>query len=148
MQQLAVQAAKASWRAGIARLGIDYALVMHGTNDQLSRTPAQVAADGLTVGTGIKAAVAASDVAFFWPPENQLGRSTKMKDITAAGAEMCALNNYGFYDHQDNFGDPDNPNEYGSDGINPLFNVDKTHPEPSTGGRVLLDAYFRFFNQA
>lgn len=144
MQQLAVQAANASWRAAVAALGIKTALVMHGANDQASRTRTQFAADTETVVAGVRAAMPGVDLALIAEPENQLGRPTKMKTFQAALAEKAKALGTAFLNLQRSFGDPDNPAEYGSAGAVPLMNADNLHPEPATGGRGILDAVLRF----
>lgn len=150
MQQLATQAAVASWRAAVAALGIDTAIVMHGTNDQgASRTPAQFAADAQTVLNNLQTAIPGVDRMIAMPPENQrVGNAVAMSAYKAAVAPVAAEANVAFLDHQRNFGDPANPTEYGSAGATPLFNTDLIHPEPATGGKALLDGFVRFFGAA
>lgn len=150
MQQLATQAAVASWRTAIATLGMDCAFVMHGTNDQGSaRTPAQFAADATTVFNNLQTAIPGIDRLMIMPPENQRTDNVyPMSAYKAAGAPVAAALGIAFLDQQRNFGDPANPTEYGSSGATPLFNADLVHPEPGTGGRALLDGVLRFLAAA
>jgi hypothetical protein len=152
MQQLATQAAVASWRTAIAALETDSALVMHGTNDQgadPARTESEFSADATTVLNGLQAAVPGIDRLLIMPPENQrTDNEYPMTLYKAAGARAAATLGVAFLDQQRNFGDPANPTEYGSSGATPLFNVDLIHPEPGTGGRALLDGVLRFLSAA
>lgn len=148
MSQLATQAAVASWRTAVAALGINSAIVMHGTNDQGASTSAsQFATDAQTVLTNLQTAIPGVDRLLAMPPENQrVGNAVAMPAYKAAAAPIAAALGCAFLDHQRNFGDPASPTEYGSSGAIPLFNADLIHPEPSTGGRALLDAFLRFLN--
>jgi hypothetical protein len=150
MQQLATQAAVISWRTAIAALGMDFALLAHMSNDQVaSRAPSQFAVDAATVIDNLRAAVPGLDILALSPPANQqTGLAFPMTDYKAAYAPVAAALGTAFLDVQRNFGDPADPNEYGSAGATPLFNVDGLHFEPSTGGRAQLDAIMRFLTAA
>lgn len=152
MAQLAVQTATASWRAAVAALGLDTAVVMHGTNDQGTvpiSTPAVFATDAETVLNGLNTAIPGVDRLLAMPPENQRTTNTyPMPAYKAAASPIAAALGCAFLDHQRNFGDPGNPTEYGSSGTTPLFNADLIHPEPATGGRALLDGFLRFLAAA
>lgn len=150
MAQLAVQAATASWKAAVAALGIDSAIVMHGTNDQgAGASTTQFATDGTTVMTALQTSIPGLDRLWAMPPENQRTTNTfQMKAYKAAAAPAAAVLGVAFLDQQRNFGDPDAPTEYGAAGATPLFNVDLIHPEPSTGGRSLVDGFIRFLESA
>lgn len=150
MQQLATQAVAASWRTGIAALGMDTALLVHMSNDQVAdRAPSDFATDATTVIGGLRAAVPGLDVLAISAPANQqTGQAYPMTAYKAAYAPVAAALGTAFLDVQRNFGDPANPDEYGSAGATPLFNVDGLHMEPGTGGRAMLDAIMRFLATA
>ncbi|WP_305617172.1 GDSL-type esterase/lipase family protein [Novosphingobium sp.] len=150
MAQLATQAVVASWRAAVAALGIDTAIVMHGTNDQgASSSAATFAENANIVLTNLQTAIPGVDRLLVMPPENQRpANAVAMPAYKAAAAPVAAALGCAFLDTQRDFGDPATPTEYGSAGATPLFNADLIHPEPSTGGRALLDAILRFFAAA
>lgn len=150
LSQLATQAAIASWKSAVAALGLDCGFVMHGTNDQgSSNPPSQFAADATTVLGALQTAIAGIDRLFLMPPENQrTGMAYPMTAYKAAVAPVAANLGISFVDLQRNFGDPANPTEYGSAGATPLFNADNIHPEPTTGGRAIVDAVLRFLAAA
>lgn len=146
MADMAAQAGNPSWQAAIAALGLDTAIIMHGTNDQGSaRSPAQFAADAATSAAGLQAAVPPLDILFAMPCENQrAGNAYSMPALKAALAAKVAALGFAFLDHQRAFGDPANPQEYAATGPLPLFNADLIHPEPSTGGRALQASFLNF----
>jgi hypothetical protein len=136
------------WQASIAALAPQVVTVMHGTNDQFAnRTPTQFAADLTTIVTRLRAAVPSVDVLIAMPAENQSGNSVKMSDYALAAAQVAAEQKCAFLDTQYLFGDASNPTEYGSAGTIPLYASDNIHPDPLTGGRVLVDGFLRMFNQ-
>ncbi len=79
------------------------------------------------------------DVFVMAPPENQ--RTTNPVPVAGYALQarnMAATMRFAFTDTQNAFGDPSNPTEYGSAGIVPLFATDLLHPDPPTGGRLLM----------
>jgi lysophospholipase L1-like esterase len=131
-----------TWQAGQALLAPDLFIIMLGTNDQVRRNPDLLPADLLTIATRCKAAVPSADVLLMQPPENLLGRSTLMKDLTAAVRDMAIANDIAFIDMQHYFGPADNPSFYASDGAFPLMRPDNVHPN-NDGSLMLADVALR-----
>ncbi len=81
--------------------------------------------------------------------ENQ---RTDNRQAIAAYAQKAALRavrrGYAYLDLQPACGDGGNPEAYGLGGAIPLFNADSLHPEPSTGGRLLMSEFLRAISVA
>jgi hypothetical protein len=136
-QMAAVNATR--WQAGVAALGLNLAIVMHGTNDQASRSKAQYKADILTVIDRIRTARPTCDILLVAPCENGLGRALPMTAYAEALYDIARDERDAAYlDLQSFFGV--SPSDYSSDSARPWFNSDKTHPEPETGGFAITDA--------
>lgn len=132
---------EAKWIAAIQLLGpIDLFIILLSTNDQPSRTPASVAADIHTIASRAKVANPASDVLIVQPPENHLGRTTQMADITAAVRAMCVTQKLPFLDLQYFFGDA--TTEYALGGVHDWL-PDGVHPSTSGGGPLVAEAIIR-----
>jgi hypothetical protein len=134
-----------NWQTGIAALGGDVFIYMDGPNSQSSTvTPATWGAYVETIMTRVRVALPGSDILVVTPPENQ--RTDNRISILSYQVEAVARaikNRYTFLDLQTAFGDGGNATEYGSAGIIPLFNADLLHPEPATGGRLMLKEFLR-----
>lgn len=147
-QQLRAQAVKPSWRAAIASLGINTAIVMHGTNDQGS---SGFEANMATIATSLRSAIPATDILLVMEAENARTTNPRSMAQMALGvARVAAENDYGFYDLQLDFGLASNPTFYQAvenGGTLPLFNAaDLFHPEPVTGGRLIEAGMLRFMH--
>lgn len=129
------------WEAGIAALAPQLIVYMDGPNSQAGNMTASAWATNLSTLVGrFRTAAPGSDILLMAPPENQLGRTVKISDYALELRRFALSNNVCVLDLQDHFGSATSPSEYGSAGAVPLFNVDNLHPEPSTGGRVILSA--------
>lgn len=121
-------------------LAADLFIYMDGTNSQSSGISPVAWGDYLdTVYDRVQAATPSTDVLFLTPPENQReGNTVSMASYAKQARLRAASRRFSFNDTQDAFGSADNPTEYGSAGDVPLFSADLIHPDPYTGGRVLM----------
>jgi hypothetical protein len=128
------------WQAGVTSLGADLFIYMDGTNTQGGGFGATSwASDVATLVGRIRAATPGVDILLMMPPENQrTDNSYPMPHYAEAGRNLALSLRTAFFDHQEAFGNAANPTEYGSAGAVPLFNADNIHPEPATGGRLLM----------
>jgi len=135
----------AQWQAGMTALGGELFVFMDGPNSQASTIlPAVWRSSVGTLMTRLRTALPASDILLATPPENQ--RTYNRISILSYQVEAAAAsieNAYTHLDLQTAFGDGGNATEYGSAGIVPLFNADLLHPEPLTGGRLLMKEFAR-----
>jgi hypothetical protein len=131
------------WRSSIGNLNTNLSIILLGTNDQgASRTPAQFAADLQTQINNIKATYPLGDILLVMPCENQRVSNTyPMSAYTLAAYQVAISSKCAFMDLQYLFGDT--PSEYSSSSARPWFNADGIHPEPGSGGVVILDAIYR-----
>ena len=141
LEQWATQSNDANWRANIQELAPNLITILHGTNDQASRSKAQFKADGKTLIDNIKTLLPLCDILLIAPCENGAGRSIPMSDYQAAFHELAYENKCAFINLQSVFGE--NFSEYASTSPRNWFNADLIHPEPSTGGRVIVDVLIR-----
>lgn len=136
----------AQWQAGLMAIGADLFVYMDGPNSQSSNIT-QEAWGGYVdelLATRVRGALPGCDILLATPPENQ--RTTNSVPIAAYAAEAMlrsVRNGYACLDLQPAFGDGGNPEVYGSAGAIPLFNADNLHPDPSTGGRLMLSEFLR-----
>ncbi|MGE4323554.1 MAG: GDSL-type esterase/lipase family protein [Sphingobium sp.] len=128
------------WEAGVAALGAHTAIYMDGTNSQSQGYSAATWGAHLTTLVGrIRAATPGIDVLIATPPENQRpANPIPMTAYAREGRRQAMTLRTAFADMQRAFGDPANPAEYGFAGAVPLFVSDLIHPDPQTGGRLLL----------
>lgn len=142
-QWVAVDAAQ--WEIGIAALGLDAMIIMHGANDQAAASPAATFAAnmGLLIDRA-RVAIPALDVCVFMPPENNMGLPALMANYAAAVKPVAAAKQAGFLNAQYLFGE--SVAEYASTGFRPLLSPDNLHPLPATGGYVLTEGVWRFLN--
>lgn len=137
----AVDATK--WKSGITALAPDLVTIMLATNDQgVGRTSAQFKADLTSIVTRSREAMPLVDVLILMPAENQ--RDTNIFPMTSyavVAREVAVEQKCAFGDMQYLFGD--DPADYAFDGPLPLNNSDGVHPEPETGGRVIVDGAHR-----
>lgn len=117
----------------------DCTVIMDGPNDQYtSVTPAYRRSQMLKFIVRVKAILPGSDVLVATPPENLMGYGVKMSEYAASDNAYSAFGRYCHLNLQNYFGDPTNTAEYGSTGTYPLFLADNLHPNPNTGGYLLL----------
>ena len=136
---------EAQWAAGLKALSPNLVMILLATNDQpfgslLFRLRVQVMIDR------VKAALPLADVLLIAPCENGRANTYPMSDFAAAMYELAAQNNCAFLDLQYVFGNQFS--EYASTSPRNWFNADLIHPEPSTGGRVILDALVRLLTKS
>lgn len=126
--------------AGFAMLDPDAFVIMDGTNSQGAGMSGTTWSDNLTeMVERFRTAAPGADVCVMMPPENnRTDNSILMSVYAAAGREVARTLNTAFVDLQPNFG-PD-PDGYAAVGPLPLFNADLVHPQPETGGRVIVAA--------
>lgn len=149
LRNLAVMAANTSWRNAYASLGTNTALLYEGTNDQNASSPTQFATDVITWATGVRASDAGKDILVAVEAENQ--RTTNvyaMKLFAAAAWNAIKDGEYAWFDTQSVFGSADNPGFYAFTGPEPMMSSDGFHPEPSTGGAALEQAWIEVLNRA
>lgn len=141
--QWATAAASAQWRAGLTALAPNLVTVMLGTNDQgASFTQATYRGYLQTLITNIRTALPYADILVVAPCENNRVTNTyPMSLYTSAAYEVAATNKCAFLDLQYVFGD--SPTEYASVSGRPWMGSDLIHPNPSTGGRAIVDAVCR-----
>lgn len=128
------------FETGIAALAPDLFVYMDGTNSQaagISRSSwgAQLA----SLMGRIRAARPSIDILSATPAENQ--RTTNpiaMAEYALENLYRASVGKWCAVDMQPLFGDAANPGEYGSTGSMPLYASDLIHPDPATGGRLLL----------
>lgn len=132
----------AQWQAGIADLSPNLVVIMHGTNDQSGAPLPSVFATRIeAIIDRVRAAVPTSDILIVMPCENGRVNAVPMSDYAAAAYEVAAANRCAFMDLQYLFGE--SFSEYASGSGRPWFNADLIHPEPSTGGRAIVDGVVR-----
>ena len=135
--------AAADFSAGLIALQPHIVTVMLATNDQtIPRTPAAFGGYLETIVTRIRTAIPLVDVVIAMPADNQRANAYAMPLYAAEARRVAVEQNCAFMDLQYLFGD--DPADYASDGPLPLNNSDDVHPEPATGGRVIVDAFCRF----
>ncbi len=134
-----------SWRAGFAALAPDLFVYMDGPNSQTSAVSPDLWGGYVdTLVARARLAVPQTEVLLATPPENV--RTTNRVSIAAYAKEArlrSFRSKFAYLDHQPAWGDGGNPTAYGVGGLWPLFNADNLHPEPSTGGRLLLKEFLR-----
>jgi lysophospholipase L1-like esterase len=126
------------FQAGIAALGLNLAIIMHGTNDQTAgRTKAQFKSNLITKIDRLKAARPSIDILLAAPPENQ--RTTNpiaMSEYAAAMYEVARDDrDVAFIGCQVAFGSV--PAEYAAGSSRPWWSTDLVHPDNATGGTAL-----------
>lgn len=127
--------------AGIAALGLDAAIVMLGTNDQATRSPAQYKADIEAIVTKLRTGRPTIDILLVAPCENLRGLSVTMQSYADQLYAIALAQDVAFLDLQPAFGSL--PPAYGSASARPWFNGDNVHPEPDLGGYAIADAIAR-----
>lgn len=140
-----------SWGAQINALGSHLHAVMHGTNDQASSpTPATFATNIGKIFTNINSFLPYSDRLIIMPSENQRTTNTYPMTQYAQSAREYALGvgntlPCAYLDMQYFFGSPANfAFEYSfANTARQWYAADLIHPDPNTGGRVMVDAIYR-----
>lgn len=128
------------FEAALTEIGAHLWIFMDGTNSQsagVSSSAWQAQMGALL--DRVKTALPAADQLIMTPPENQ--RTTNvlpMKNYAEKARDLTKTKWCCFNDTQLAFGSAENPNEYGAAGAIPLYNADLIHPDPETGGRVLV----------
>jgi len=142
------QVTTASWNAALATIAPSLVVVMLGANDQGSSISASTFSGYMTtiIINNIRTALGqlAVDILIVMQPENQRGLSVLMSSYATIMLPIALANQCGYCDTQFVFGV--NPADYAYGTARPWFASDSLHPDPSTGGRVLMDAIFRTIN--
>lgn len=130
----------AQQQAGWARLGLHAVMMMDGPNSQgAAQPPVAWKADMGTMIDRIRAAVPFPDICIFMPPENgRLANAYPMAEYAKAARELAVSKGTAFRDLQGDFGLL--PEDYASTSGYPLFNPDRLHPEPISGGPLMVAA--------
>lgn len=138
-------AAPATWETVLAGLGGNLFSYLDGTNSQgLSISPAAWGGHIANIFSRARTSIPGIDTLLMTPPENQrVGNPYSMALLPIEARKQQLSSRFCFNDTQDAFGSASNPTEYGSAGAFPLFNPDRTHPEPLTGGRVLVREFMK-----
>ncbi len=135
--------APAGFDTAIAALGAHAVVFMDGTNSQSNGVAPTTWGNSLAALVNrFRAASPGIDVLVATPPENQ--RTTNTVPMTAYAIEArkrAVAMRFAFVDMQTAFGDPANPGDYGATGAVPLYVPDLIHPDPATGGRLLLSEF-------
>lgn len=137
-----------TWAAQMLALGSHLHEVMLGTNDQGGGpAPATFASRFSTIFANLNAVLPYSDRLIVMPAENQ--RTTNAVGMPAyaqAVREYALANDCAYLDLQYFFGSPANfAFEYSyANTARQWYASDLIHPDPNTGGRVIVDAEFRF----
>ncbi|RXN73036.1 SGNH/GDSL hydrolase family protein [Providencia rettgeri] len=124
-------------------LNLDTAFILLGTNDQGAKATPSAFNDYIKTLVGrLRGANPAIDICLIAPCENlRTDNLYPMAAYTEQTQDIARLYDCGYINLQDSFGL--NPDYYAADGINPLFNADKIHPEPATGGRLISSTIMR-----
>lgn len=141
MSQWATQSNSQTWRDNIANLSPNLITILHGTNDQANDSKATFKGNGKLLIDNIRTALPLADILLIAPCENGAGRTVQMSDYQDALQELAYENKRAFLNLQHVFGE--DYSEYASTSPRNWFNVDTIHPEPLTGGRVIVDAVIR-----
>lgn len=130
------------WQAGLASLDPDLAIVMLAGNDyRANATPAIVAAAISTIIDRIRAAQPRCDVLVMMQPDLGETHTYTMFDYADAEYPVTVAKRAAWLNLQGVFGDEFA--DYAAGGVHDWFNADLVHPDPSTGGRVIVDAVLR-----
>ncbi len=140
-----------TWASQMNVLGSHLHAVLLGTNDQTSVTPTAFTTSLGTIFSNINSVLPYSDRLIIMPAENQ--RTTNAYPMTqfAQSAREYALGvgntrPCSYLDTQYFFGSPANfAFEYSfANTARQWYAADLIHPDPNTGGRVIVDAIYRF----
>lgn len=131
----------AQWQAGLAALAPNLVTILLATNDQAAYDVATFKAHVQTIVTMVRAALPLADILLIIPCENGRANARPMTDYAQAMYELAVTNKCCFMDLQYLFGETFA--EYASTSARAWFNADNIHPEPLTGGRVIVDAVTR-----
>lgn len=140
------------WQTGITALNPNLVVILLATNDQASRTPAQIAADLLTLTQRIRYTIPSCSVAVMVPCENGLGRATTMQSIAEAVWPMCKANQIAWCNLQyyyglggySTYGYGSALNFFASDNLHPSFPGAATGSPRGIG--PILQAYTELLN--
>jgi lysophospholipase L1-like esterase len=132
-----------NWKAGLAALAPNLVTILHGTNDQASYDAATYKTHMQTLITRVKEALPLADILLVAPCENGSASAATRPMAAYASAlyELAATNGCAYLNLQHVFGDEFS--EYASTSPRAWFNADNIHPEPTTGGRTIVDAVMR-----
>lgn len=130
------------WQAGITSLAPNLVIILHGTNDQSTYDAAAYSTYMQTLISRIRTATPLADILLVAPCENGRGLPDLMSGYAESLYQLAAANKCGFIDLQSLFGE--SFADYASTSPRAWFNVDGVHPEPLTGGRVIVDAVVKF----
>lgn len=141
----ATQSNSPEWRANITALAPNLITILHGTNDQGNYTAAQFKANGQTLINNIRSVLPLCDILLISPCENGRVTTMPMAEYQDVTQQLAYENKCAFINLQNLFGDTFS--EYASTSPRNWFNADLIHPEPSTGGRVILDAIYKIIKE-
>ena len=130
------------WKAGIAALAPKLAIIMHGTNDQASYSPAEHGIYLQTIISRLREVDPLMDILLIAPCENGRSNTWPMGEYAKVQRALAVTNKCAFMDLQNYFGD--SFSQYSSVSARPWMNVDGIHPEPGIGGQTIVDALLRF----
>lgn len=136
------------WQAGCTAMAFDCVSFMFGTNDQNGNVPPSGMAAGLVqMANRTRTARPLCDVAFMCPAKNGMtGQPYTMEEYRAAIFAKAVEVKAGFLDYMKSFGYVYADYAYSTDGsTRNLFNSDKLHPDPPTGGKLLTDRAIKFW---
>lgn len=137
----------AEWQAGLTALAPHLVIIMHGTNDQSAYEPATFRTHMETILDRVRVAVPAADILLMAPCENiRVGNAWPMEDYAEQAYQLAEEYSTGFLNLQPVFGLV--PADYANGSARPWFNADLVHPDPTTGGRAIVDAVIRTLTSA
>lgn len=145
LQWAAVNASE--WQSGLTALAPSLVVIMHGTNDQSAYEPATFRTHMETILDRVRVAVPAADILLMAPCENiRVGNAWPMEDYAEQAYQLAEEYSAGFLNLQPVFGLV--PADYANGSARSWFNADLVHPDPTTGGRAIVDAVIRTLTTA
>ena len=132
----------ATWQTGFAALDSHLTIILHGTNDQMTRSKVDFKADLITMIDRVRTARPASDVLLVTPCENQ--RTNNALPMSAYAEAMYEVahddRDVAYIDLQPFFGQ--NPQDYAPGSFRPWF-TDDIHPNNTLGGMAVTNAILK-----
>ena len=134
------QAVKADWQAAMTSLGVNaYIQGECGNSQSFGMTPSSWKTQLALLLSTLSVCGNRPDIMILMPMENQ--RTTNVYPVSAyadKAFQVAVENNYTWRWLQDDFGIV--PADYAYGSAYPLFNIDGLHPEPATGGVLMVAA--------
>jgi lysophospholipase L1-like esterase len=118
---------------------------MLATNDQNVRAPSAFKTNLQSIITRVKTALPLADIVLVVPCENGRVNTYAMSLYADVTYQLAVTNKCAYLDLQYVFGEEFS--EYASTSPRNWFNADLIHPEPSTGGRAIVDAIYRLLTK-